>query len=696
MAVINRKELVKRHNPTLREADDLSPLTVGNGEFAFTADITGLQSLSSCYHVPLCTMSAWGWHTEPPFAGLQGERRRYTLNDVEMTRYEHEGRVYEYAVDCKDGNENVYNWLRHNPHRLNLARISFLWDGLEIPLNKITNIRQELDLYTGVLESAFTLFGETVRVSTVCAKSSDAVGFSVSSKALADGHLSVGVSFPYGSYRISASDWQNSNRHTTSILENGQERLLLERVLDDDRYYVLINKGVPRSVFKQTETHSFVIKNEGENDAELTFTVYFLPYLSENRENTYWDFERVLRDSRDGWEDFWQNGGIVDFSASKDPRAMELERRTVLSQYLSAVHSAGSYPPQETGLVCNSWYGKFHLEMHILHSGWFPLWGRGEYLEKSFGWYMGILDKAKANAARNGFSGARWPKMTGSEGTDSPSRIATLLIWQQPHIIYMLELTRMSLPENARMEFMYKYWPLIKETADFMSSFAKFNSQTRKYDLPPPLIPAQEEHTPDTVKNPVFELCYWEFGLELASVWAEALGRKCEAWRNVKENLAALPIIDNLYPAHQNCKDTFGAYNRDHPSMLYGYGFIPCDRIDKRIMSDTADRVMACWVQQTLWGWDFALCAMTYTRLNKPDKAIDALLADTPKNSYVTSGNNYQKGRDDLPLYLPGNGSLLLALAMMLAGYGNNRAMPGFPRNGMWNIKYEGISPLPY
>src|ERR1044072_741018 len=69
---IDRKALVTRHNPVLQKFDPLSPLSVGNGEFAFTADATGLQTFSSEYEkaTPLCTMSQWGWHTSPLPAGL--------------------------------------------------------------------------------------------------------------------------------------------------------------------------------------------------------------------------------------------------------------------------------------------------------------------------------------------------------------------------------------------------------------------------------------------------------------------------------------------------------------------------------------------------------------------------------------------------------------------------------------------------
>ena len=43
---IDRRSLVRRHNPVVREPDPLAPLSVGNGEFAFTADITGLQTFA--------------------------------------------------------------------------------------------------------------------------------------------------------------------------------------------------------------------------------------------------------------------------------------------------------------------------------------------------------------------------------------------------------------------------------------------------------------------------------------------------------------------------------------------------------------------------------------------------------------------------------------------------------------------------
>jgi hypothetical protein len=76
---------------------------------------------------------------------------------------------------------------------------------------------------------------------------------------------------------------------------------------------------------------------------------------------------------------------------------------------------------------------------------------------------------------------------------------------------------------------------------------------------------------------------------------------------------------------------------------------------------------------------------MTAARLNEPALAVDALLLDTPKNVYLPNGHNYQ--RPGLHLYLPGNGGLLAAAAMMAAKW------QGFPKD-KWTVRHEGLKPL--
>ena len=53
--IIDREALVERNSPVVTAFDSLASLSVGNGEFAYTVDITGLQTFPDNYKkgVPL-------------------------------------------------------------------------------------------------------------------------------------------------------------------------------------------------------------------------------------------------------------------------------------------------------------------------------------------------------------------------------------------------------------------------------------------------------------------------------------------------------------------------------------------------------------------------------------------------------------------------------------------------------------------
>jgi hypothetical protein len=87
------------------------------------------------------------------------------------------------------------------------------------------------------------------------------------------------------------------------------------------------------------------------------------------------------------------------------------------------------------------------------------------------------------------------------------------------------------------------------------------------------------------------------------------------------------------------------------------------------------------------------MVAMTATRLGMPEKAIDALFMPVGKNTWLINGHNYQDQR--LRLYLPGNGGLLSAIALMCAGYKGSGPLPGFPKDGGWKVRFEGLHSAP-
>ncbi len=512
---IDRKELVQGHNPELFGFDYDSPMILGNGEFAFSADVTGLQTFYEDYrdNLPLCTMSQWGWHTTP----VSQERYSYTRDDLQLTMYDTYGRQVGYAKKKMPGNEQVYDWLRQNPHRLNLGRVGFgikKRDGSPVKKEDITNIYQELDLYDGVLYSRFKVEGVPCAVRTCVHPTRDMIAVEVHSELITTHQMQIEITFPYGSPDKTASDWDNKDAHSTDVVFSDDGIVQMKRTLDQDEYYVTIRETSDNETEKRGR-HLVVINAKTGN------TIKTCIEFSNREKRSNIPTSRVFKECEAYWNNYWEEGGVVRLRDSRDPRGRELERRIILSQYLTAVQCAGSVPPQETGLSCNSWYGKFHLEMHFWHSAHFHFWNRTALLERSMQWYIDHLPDAKALAESQGYRGARWPKMVAADGIDSPSPIAPLLIWQQPHIIWYLESCYQDHPDQATLK---KYADVMFETAEFMADFAVWDDQSGRYVLGPPCIPAQERHEPDKCMNPTYELEYWVFGLKIACQWWERMG----------------------------------------------------------------------------------------------------------------------------------------------------------------------------
>ncbi|MBN2315059.1 MAG: hypothetical protein JXM79_14110 [Sedimentisphaerales bacterium] len=683
---IDRYALVTRHNIILTKADPLTPLSVGNGEFAFTADITGLQTFPEFHDkgMPLGTQSQWAWHSLPNPEG-------YKLSDV-LEPYDVAGRAVPYASNGNypRGYSPSGTWLRSNPHRLDMGRIGLRLtksNGSLGQIDDVTKTIQMLDLWTGQLSSRFDFDGYPVLVRTICHPSHDILAVRIESSLITLGRLSVQLVFPYGStdWRESA-DWSSPDRHQTQS-QIGSGNAEFTRVLDSDRYYVKLLSPTKGQI-ELISQHEVEIKQPKGQALEVVFA--FSPKMTSDPTP---DFEKVRTDAESYWRDFWSKGAAIDFSDCTDTRAPELERRVVLSQYLMAINCAGSRPPQETGLVCNSWHGKFHLEMHWWHGVHFALWDRLELLERSLAWYESILPAARATAQMQGYKGVRWPKMTSPDGRESPSSVGVFLIWQQPHPIYYAELCYRTHKNRQTLE---QYREVVFETTEFMASYARLDQETQRYDLGPALIPAQESYgqTRRTNLNPTFELAYWHWALETAQQWRQRLGMEREPkWDDVISKLPKPHIRDGVYTGIET--EPFTIY-RDHPSMVAAYGVLPrTPLVDPDIMKQTYDHVLERWDWPSTWGWDYPMLAMTAARIREPEKAVDALFLESPKNRYLANGHNYQSSR--LPLYLPGNGGLLTAVAMMAAGWDNGpaRPAPGFPDNGKWNIRWEGLRKMP-
>ena len=212
-------------------------------------------------------------------------------------------------------------------------------------------------------------------------------------------------------------------------------------------------------------------------------------------------------------------------------------------------------------------------------------------------------------------------------------------------------------------------------------------------------IPAQETLKAAETYNAPFELSYWHFALRTAQLWRERMGlERNKTWDKIVTGLSKLAADEEgKYLAAESAKETYHdiRFTSDHMAVLGALGILPMNNlIDKGKMQKTLDWVWDNWNWNKTWGWDYPMTAMCAARLGDAEKAVGALLMNNRTNTYLVSGHNYQDGR--LRLYLPGNGGLLSAIAMMCAGWdGNERKNPGFPDNGQWDVRWEGIAKMP-
>ena len=535
--------------------------------------------------------------------------------------------------------KDAASYLRANPHRLHLGTIGF--DIPQEDLVQVKSLGQELDLWEGHLGSAFSYGNNGYFTFTWVHPERDIVyaGYMTDSEKT----LAVKFRFPYptGNHTDSGCDWKPNAQNKTDILRLDSASVLLRRTLDATTYYVSIRWEAP-ATFTCTADNEFKLTPQ----------------------------QPGIKFSCEYSEEIPQIEAPVSTEAAK-----ELERRVVLSQYLLAVNCAGDTPPQETGLTYNSWFGKYHLEMIWWHQAQFPLWGHPELLERSLNWYFQAEPMARKIAKRQGYQGIRWMKMTDPSAEEAPSKTGSYLIWQQPHLIYLAELLRRAGTDIGRFR------PLIEETAEFMLDFARQSTRqgAATYALRG-CIPAQETLSAETTVDPPFELAYWQWALKVA-------GRPMQ--------MDTLAHKDGLYLAAADATDTYTniKYISDHPAVLGAYGILPDTGLfDKAIMQKTLDWIWDGWNWDKTWGWDYPMVAMCAARLGDRQKAVDALLMPKRTNTYLVSGHNYQDQR--LRIYLPGNGGLLTAVALMCAGWdGCKEKNPGFPEG--WDVQWEGIKPLP-
>jgi hypothetical protein len=133
--------------------------------------------------------------------------------------------------------------------------------------------------------------------------------------------------------------------------------------------------------------------------------------------------------------------------------------------------------------------------------------------------------------------------------------------------------------------------------------------------------------------------------------------------------------------------------------MIMALGYMPkTPLIDPGIMTNTFDHIYQHGGMRSFISWSLGKGALTAARLGEQQKAIDILCNDTFGAHFLKNGH-VQRAKEPLacPAYLPANSAFMAAAGLMIAGWDGspNINAPGFPQDGTWKVRWEGLNKLP-
>lgn len=589
-----KKSDIIKYNLKFNHIDSKNPVTIGNGDFAITLDQTGTQSLYEIYKdIPLSTMSNKNWFYKDK-------------KDIKPSYVD--GKAYMlFNLD----NDPNYQINRQYPFKYSFMQILLYDNDKLIDINNIKDVKQELDLYKGIVTSSFNYKEKINKTISFIYQDHDEFNFKLQSD-----NLNLALKFNYPSY--------TKNGYRLDILPN-----------------VLVKEDRMTLLYDDKNSLSFKLKSSSKYQIVENTLIF---------DDNNVSFSLALDEIKEGklLDEFWKcdNGIIIDNE--------ELVKKMVLSKYLLHVNSTGIYPPQESGLTYNCWNSKFHLEMHLIHSLWNIYNNHVGDLVKSFDYYLSIMPSSLKRASLNGYKGLRFPKMTGPDGEDSPSNIGPLLIWQAPHILFMLqEIYYLYNKENI----IKKYEPLISGTIDFMISFLTLKDS--KYQMLDPLLEACESIPLDRCQNPSFELEYWRYTLERQPKIDTVLyGHQRYDYLDITSKIITPKEDDGIYLKTYGVIDKYDLY-KDHPTEGFLMSFFKSKIVDKEKMVKMIDYILKNMDLSSYWGWDFPFLGLSLLNCGEIEKSIEVTQLNTINNQYLYNGYNTSP-RDDLKAYLPGNGAFLI------------------------------------
>ena len=337
------------------------------------------------------------------------------------------------------------NWLRANPHRLHLGRIGFRLtraDGSAAAPSDLTEVRQTLDLWNGVIVSHFRFDGEPVDVETVCHPTIDAVGVRVRSPLVGTGRVAIEFRFPYGTGQTTAADWTKPDAHRTVLARSRIRTKPASRGRSTPTRTTSRSAGCPAGRWPTpARTRTCCRRRPGRRRSRSrrcsrrSRPAERPPGFDDTaprraRTGTGSGPPAAPSTSRAAPIPAGANSSAASCcrSTSRPSSARAATRRRRRASR-STAGKASSTSRCTGGTRRTSRCGTACRCSSAASATTTPSCRRRE-----------------ATAARQGYAGARWPKMTSPTGDESPSSVGPFLVWQQPHPIFYAELVYRAAP----------------------------------------------------------------------------------------------------------------------------------------------------------------------------------------------------------------------------------------------------------
>jgi hypothetical protein len=284
-AKMDRYELVSKYNIENTFIDSLIRLRVGNPQFEFRVDMTGLQTFPEYY---------------------SGDKHPGTVS----------------------------TWTKSNPCNFNLGKVGLQIlkkDGREISISDLQEPVQKLNLWTGEIESIFRVDDIPVNIKTVCHADYDLISVRISSGLIADGRLRIKIVFGSDDSDDVNSNLTSENNNLTRKLSDTNNITILNRIKDQENYFILVWRN--GSVLKEVEKQVYYLEPESA-DSVYSFSCQFMSDAVNGRVQ---NFGETFASSRKSLSKYWNSMDEKDFRKYAGKKDREMKGRDILLKYFDRI-----------------------------------------------------------------------------------------------------------------------------------------------------------------------------------------------------------------------------------------------------------------------------------------------------------------------------------------------------------------------